>query len=97
MKQITPSDLKAWMASGRDIVLVDVREQWERDSYNIGGMHIPMGDLMRRATEIPRDKDVVLYCEKGIRTVIAIQRLEDAGFSNLINLTGGMKAWRAAL
>jgi rhodanese-related sulfurtransferase len=55
-----------------------------------------MGDLAARANEIPRDTDVVLYCEKGIRSVIAIQRLEAAGYTNLANLTGGMSAWRAA-
>jgi rhodanese-related sulfurtransferase len=54
-----------------------------------------MGELPQRIQELPKDKDVVLYCEKGIRSVIAIQRLETAGFHNLINLAGGMYAWRA--
>jgi rhodanese-related sulfurtransferase len=53
--------------------------------------------LFSRADALPRDKAVVLYCEKGIRSVIAIQRLEAAGFTNLYNLAGGMKAWRAGL
>jgi rhodanese-related sulfurtransferase len=55
-----------------------------------------MGEIPSRLSEIPRDKEVVLYCEKGIRSVIAIQRLETLGFTNLINLAGGMKAWREA-
>ena len=55
-----------------------------------------MGDIARRLNEIPKDKDVVLYCEKGIRSVIVIQRLEDAGFHNLFNLAGGMKAWKTS-
>lgn len=78
-------------------MLVDVRESWEREAYNIGGIHIPSGELMTRQNELPKDKDVVLYCEKGIRTVIAIQRLESAGFDNLINLSGGMRAWKEQL
>lgn len=77
--------------------MVDVRENWEREAYNIGGIHIPSGELMGRQNELPKDKDIVLYCEKGIRTVIAIQRLESAGFDNLINLSGGMKAWKEQL
>jgi rhodanese-related sulfurtransferase len=94
MKQITPSELKEWTASGKDFLLVDVREEWERGAYNIGGVHIAMGELMSRMNELPKDKDIVLYCEKGIRTVIAIQRLESAGFHNLVNLSGGIKAWK---
>jgi len=97
MKEISAVELKKWNAKGKDYVLIDVRESWERSDYNIGGLHIPMSELMSHADEIPRDKDVVLYCEKGIRTVIAIQRLEQAGFRNLINLSGGMKAWRESL
>ena len=94
MKELSPKELKKWIATGKDFVLIDVREGWERTDYNIGGQHIPIGELMSRVDEIPKDKDVVLYCERGIRTVIAIQRLEASGFHNLINLSGGMKAWR---
>lgn len=95
MNQITTAELKALLESGDErIVLVDVREGWEREAFNIGGMHIPMGDLPARYREIPMDKEVIVYCDKGIRSTIAIQRLEASGFTNLINLSGGMKAWR---
>ncbi len=97
MNQVSPSELKHWIESGKDFLLVDVREGWEREAYDIGGVHMPMGELMSRVNELPKDKDVVLYCEKGIRTVIAIQRLETAGFHNLVNLSGGMKAWKESL
>ncbi len=75
---------------------MDVREAWEHEAYNIGGLLMPMSELAARYREIPKDRDVVLYCEKGIRSVIAIQRLETTGFANLINLAGGMKGWREA-
>ena len=94
MKQLTPSELKEWIARGKDFLLVDIREAWEREAFSIGGTHIPMGELMARVKELPEDKDVVLYCGKGIRSVIASQRLEDAGFHHLFNLSGGMKAWK---
>ena len=96
MKQLTPYELKEWSDNGKDFLLIDIRERWERNACNIGGVHIPMGELMGRLPEIPKDKDVVLYCEKGIRSVITIQRLEDAGYQNLFNLAGGMKAWKAS-
>ena len=97
MKQITARELHAWMDAGRDFLLVDIREDREREAFNIGGLHIPMGEIPSRIHELPKDKDVVLYCEKGVRTVITIQRLEDMGFTNLINLSGGMKGWRERL
>lgn len=98
MQQITPQDLKKKLDSdeGKNIVLIDVREGWEHQAYSIGGTNIPMGDLISRLPEIPKDKEVVMYCEKGIRSVIAIQRLESMGFEKLVNLTGGMSAWRAS-
>jgi len=96
MQQLTPAQLKHWLDTGHEFLLIDVREPWEHDTYNIGGMLIPMGELAARANEIPHNTDVVLYCEKGIRSVIAIQRLEAAGYTNLINLAGGMNAWKAA-
>lgn len=94
MRQLTPAQLKERAAANNDFVLIDVREAWEHEAFNIGGLLIPMGEIASRLQEIPRERDVVLYCEKGIRSVIAIQRLEAAGFNNLINLSGGMKAWR---
>lgn len=96
MHQLTPAQITQWIESRHDFVLIDVREAWEHEAFSIGGVLMPMGEIPSRLSEIPRDKDVVLYCEKGIRSVIAIQRLETLGFTNLINLAGGMKAWREA-
>lgn len=97
MKKITPQELNEWRKTNKPFVLIDVRENWERDAFNIGGLHIPVGDIMQRRDEIPKDGDVVLYCEKGIRSSIVIQRLEGLGYNNLLNLSGGMSAWKTAI
>ena len=77
-----------------DFVMIDVRETFEREHFNIGGVHIPMQTVFERIDEIPLNKEVVLYCQKGIRSMIVIQRLsEKFGCKNLINLQGGMDAW----
>lgn len=94
MKSITRRELESWEEEQRDFFLIDVREEWEHQAYNIGGVLIPMGNLMSQRALIPQDKEVVVYCEKGIRSTIAIQRLESVGYSNLINLKGGMSAWK---
>ena len=90
MTSITLPELQQKLNANEPLVLIDVREQWERDADNIGGIHIPMGELMERMDEIPKDVPVVLYCKKGIRSQIAIQRLEEKGFKNLINLISGL-------
>jgi adenylyltransferase/sulfurtransferase len=96
MKELSAAELRDWIKVGVKCLLVDVREDFEHEHYNIGGRLIPLGELMGRAGELPQDLPVVVYCEKGIRSVIAIQRLEGVGFGNLYNLSGGMKAWRAS-
>lgn len=95
MKQLTPEQLSAWMREGVFFQLVDVREDFEREQFHIGGLHIPLGELMARSSELSGPGPYVLYCEKGIRSSIAIQRLEAAGHAHLYNLSGGMKQWKA--
>ena len=83
------------LARGEDVQLLDVREAFEHELFNIGGTLIPLGQLMEHAAELDTDKPVVVYCEKGIRSVIAIQRLQQKFPSlRLVNLSGGMYAWR---
>lgn len=94
MQQVTPEELRSWLDSKKDFLLIDIREGWERELYNIGGMHIPMGQVLQHLAEIPKDKEVVMYCERGIRSTITIQRLEAMGYHNICNLAGGMKAWK---
>lgn len=94
MKKIEAAELREWLNANKQFVLIDVREEWEREAYNIGGVHMPVSELMERRNEIPREVDVVLYCEKGIRSSIVIQRLEQFGYDNLYNLSGGMAAWK---
>ena len=93
IQNINPQQLRDWIACKENLCLIDVREEWEHSAYNIGGQNIPLGELIARKNELPQDKKLVFYCEKGIRSVIAIQRLQlnnDAVF----NLEGGMSAWR---
>ena len=95
LKQVSPAELKSKLQLNKDLVLIDVREPDEHDQFNIGGKLIPLGELMELVSQIPKDKEVVLYCKMGIRSQIAIQRLQDRfGFTNLINLRGGVEAWK---
>ena len=94
MQQISAKQLREEMAGGNNVFLLDVREVYEHEDFNIGGTLIPLGEIMNEASKIPIDKPVVVYCQRGIRSQIAIQRLESKfGFTNLINLKGGLEKW----
>lgn len=94
MTHISPEDLKA-LLEREEVFLLDVREPDEHASYNIGGTLIPLSDLLPHYQQIPTHQTVIVYCKKGIRSQIAIQRLEEKfGFTNLVNLRGGMDAWK---
>jgi rhodanese-related sulfurtransferase len=95
MKSITVTALKQLIDNKEDFQLIDVREMHEHKALNIGGTLIPLGDITRHIHEIETIKPVVLYCRAGIRSQIAIQRLQEKfPFKNLLNLTGGMEAWK---
>ena len=95
MKSITAKELAEWINNKKDIRLIDVREQYEHDEFNIGGTVIPVGEIVKHAGEIEKEKNVVIYCRKGIRSQLAIQRLQEKlPFKNLINLVGGTEAWK---
>ena len=95
MKSITAAELQQRIKADEQLMLIDVREDFEHDHFNIGGTLIPMGNVLQNVQNIPKDKPVIFYCEKGIRSIIVIQKLEAAyGYTNLINLSGGMKAWK---
>lgn len=95
MNSITPEQLKHKIESGEDFQLIDVREPEEHEAFNIGGELIPLPFITQHTENIHRDKPVIFYCRKGIRSQIAIQRLQEKyPFTNLINLIGGTEAWK---
>lgn len=71
--------------------LIDVREKHEYEARNIGGELMPLSELDKHLPKISRDKTVVVHCQSGIRSQKAIKILEgNYGFTNLLNLTGGI-------
>ncbi|HQQ93981.1 MAG TPA: rhodanese-like domain-containing protein [Bacteroidia bacterium] len=94
MKEITAAEFKQMQDSGKDFQLIDVREQHEYDEMNIHGEHIPMGEVLDRVSEIAKDKPVVVHCRSGKRSAAVIHALESQhGYTNLINLQGGILAY----
>lgn len=79
---------------GTPFQLIDVREPYEAEACSIGGMLIPMGEVVDRVEEIRRDVPVVVHCKSGARSAAVINALSSRyGFTNLINLRGGILAF----
>ena len=97
MQTITVQELKARLDAGEKIHLVDVREPSENAEFNIGGVLLPLGEIRNMQTEAIdnwKDDEVIMYCRSGNRSGISTQILEQMGFKNVKNLTGGMLAWQ---
>ncbi len=98
MKQIAPIELHNLLQQQAQVFLLDVREPHEHEAFHIGGQLIPLDEVMANAQQIPKDRPVIVYCKKGIRSQIAIQRLEEKfGFDNLVNLKGGIEEWKRSI
>lgn len=97
MNTITAEELKKRLDAGENVNLLDVREDHERADYNIGGEHIPIGKVQAMQVEDIdgwKDEEVIVYCRSGNRSGMACLFLEQLGYKNVVNLTGGMLAWR---
>lgn len=96
MKQMNPSELQTLLSSGVQPLMLDVREAHELVNGMIGGaQHIPMNDIPARLEEFANYKDqtVVLICRSGKRSAQVGQFMEHVGFTDVINLDGGMNGW----
>ena len=74
-------------------LLLDVREPYEFQLANLGGMLIPLSELPSRLTEIPRDIDIVVICKEGVRSRRGVEILKKNGYSHVRNLAGGINAF----
>lgn len=95
VEEITVQELKKMQDNGENFLLLDVREQHEKDFVDIGGGLIPLGQLMGRLSEIETEKNnpVIIYCRSGARSAEACRMLQAEGFSNVKNLKGGILKW----
>jgi len=92
--EISARQLAERLASGEDLVLVDVREPHELAIAHFASyLHVPLRSLPARAGELPREKTVVLACHHGVRSMRALEFLREQGFSKLKSLAGGIDAW----
>jgi rhodanese-related sulfurtransferase len=101
---IDPAELRRRMDASESVVLLDVREPFERELAVIGtsspavDLAIPMGEIPSRyrdVTDNSGDWPIVVYCHHGQRSMVVARWLAARGISGLLNLDGGIDAWSA--
>ncbi|QID16963.1 sulfurtransferase [Nitrogeniibacter mangrovi] len=98
MQQWRPEQLKQRLDAGDAPapILLDVREPWEYDICHIeGSVLMPMASVPARADELDPQSELVVICHHGGRSMQVAMFLEQRGFSNVINLAGGVAGWAA--
>ncbi len=94
VKEICPTTTQRWVANGA--LLVDVREANEvaELAYDVPNlMHIPLTQFEERFTEIPKDRDVVMVCKSGGRSLRAAGFLVNHGYDKVVNMKHGLIRW----
>lgn len=93
--EITPADAHALVTEGKAF-LVDVRESYEwNDGHAVPAKHIPLGELAGKTQQLPKDREVLVICESGSRSMVAARWLSDSGFQAR-SVVGGTPAWSRA-
>ena len=91
--QVSPKDLKKRIDAGENLFILDVREPFEYQIANIGGVLIPQNDVAQRIGEIDRTREIVVHCKAGGRSQRIAEYLKQSGFPKVSNLAGGILAW----
>jgi rhodanese-related sulfurtransferase len=94
MREISVQDLNARLKAGETLVLLDVREPWERNLCALpNSLHAPMQQVPTVINTLNAAAEVIVYCHTGVRSFHVGKFLEHNGFKNVANLRGGIEAW----
>lgn len=99
VREIDIDKLKGMKEAGEDLLLIDVREDNEWNAgHAAGSVHLGKGIIERDIeSKVPdRSKQLVLYCGGGFRSALAAEALQKMGYSNVISLDGGWRAYTGA-
>jgi rhodanese-related sulfurtransferase len=98
--EISAQELADRISAGKPLLIVDVREDWEREIGAIpNDTHIPMNTVPQRVTDFkaPQGGDIVIYCHGGVRSMMVAGYLEQNGVPSVGSLAGGIDAWSTSI
>lgn len=104
IKEVFPWDVEERIKQNKDLMIIDIREECEFSRFHIkGSMLVPRGILESACEEeyedaIPdlvngRDKEIIVLCRSGLRSVLATQMLQIMGFNNVVSMKTGLRGW----
>jgi rhodanese-related sulfurtransferase len=96
---IKPADVSAAMAEATPPFLLDVRDaaELEKDGYIKGAVNIPVREVLKNLDKLPGlDEKIIVYCGSGQRGGMLMGVLRVLGYTNVLNMGGGLAAWKAA-
>jgi len=99
VREINVGEVKRKLDAGETFRLIDVREDHEwLQGHAAGAEHLGRGIIERDIEKTAPDKDaeIVLYCGGGFRSALAADNLQKMGYTNVLSMAGGIKAWREA-
>ena len=96
MKDISAVEFIERNSESSSFTLIDVREELEYLTFNVGGENIPLGKLLRDIDELDyeKEKEIIVLCQRGLRSETAKRALINNGFTNVRNVIGGLLAIR---
>jgi len=97
MDDINVIELKTRIDNGEKLNVIDVREPWEYEEFNIGAELIPLGSLPEKLDDLEdlKDQELIIHCKSGGRSGSAKSFLTAQGFTKVRNLLGGMLDWQS--
>jgi rhodanese-related sulfurtransferase len=91
IKQLSPREYD----QKKGLAILDIRTTKEYEAGHIpGAVHVPLSDIGDKVKKLKKDKELMVYCNNGSRSIWAIKRLMGMGYKNLYNLKGGFDAWK---
>lgn len=99
MREFTPAELHQHLQDAEEApLLLDVREPWEYEYCRIEGSRLlPMAQVPMALSQLDPAQETVVICHHGVRSFQVARFLEHSGFTNVINLAGGVDAWARAI
>jgi rhodanese-related sulfurtransferase len=97
MNDITAEELKQRLQKGEAMLIIDVREPYEYEEYNLGAKLIPLGEIREKLEDLSEysDAEIVVHCRSGARSAAAKAYMMQNGFSKVRSLLGGILAYQA--
>ncbi len=92
--EITYNMLLHRLSEGEKFTFLDVRNSWEEPKIPVlNGLNIPLHELSQKMNIIPNNHPLLVYCQKGSRSLQALNLLKSKGFTDIYHLKGGVESW----